>query len=444
MLGIFLLACVGLLFWSVQHNKALAEKEESKILKTLSADDIKTIIQSQAASNPQALAALKNDPAQRKDILENLKSLLAEAAEARRVGIADEPEMKSQLELAQKVLLARAFDEQQSEGKPGPPFGYITPEEVEKFNADPKHAADFTNAIELQKKAMKAGGQPVPDLDEETLKRAKESFAKISLAAEKAVEKGVDKERATELQIKLQEAVILAREYATKNLTKEVEPTKDEINAYLAAHPEYDTKKQREKAESVLARAKAGEDFAKLAGEFSEDPGSKAKGGLYEGITQGSFVPEFETAALAVNDGELVPNLVESKFGYHIIKLESKKTEKDKDGKETTTFNVRHILIQTQFPDPSAQQNPFAPPKTLSAEDIAKKQVGQEKQKKLVDEIVARNGISVPDDFTVDVPPGAENAAPQGFPGMPPGMQPPPPNGKANPVGKPAPPQKKP
>lgn len=77
------------------------------------------------------------------------------------------------------------------------------------------------------------------------------------------------------------------------------------------------------KAEAVLKRVKAGEDFAKLAGEYSEDPGSKDNGGLYENITSGSFVSEYENAVLSLKDGEIYPELVKSSHGYHIIKLES-------------------------------------------------------------------------------------------------------------------------
>lgn len=86
---------------------------------------------------------------------------------------------------------------------------------------------------------------------------------------------------------------------------------------------EAEADKVKLKAESVLKRVKNGEDFAKLAGEYSEDPGSKDNGGLYEDITSGSFVSEYENAVLSLKDGEVYPELVKSSHGYHIIKLES-------------------------------------------------------------------------------------------------------------------------
>jgi len=78
----------------------------------------------------------------------------------------------------------------------------------------------------------------------------------------------------------------------------------------------------RVKAEGVLNRVKNGEDFATLAGQFSEDPGSKDKGGLYENIARGKFVSEYEDAVYSLNPGEIYPELVKSSHGYHIIKCE--------------------------------------------------------------------------------------------------------------------------
>lgn len=74
------------------------------------------------------------------------------------------------------------------------------------------------------------------------------------------------------------------------------------------------------KAQGIFDRVKKGEDFAKLAKEFSEDPGSKDKGGQYPGEMVEQFVEPFKKAVESVKPGELVPNLVETQFGYHVIK----------------------------------------------------------------------------------------------------------------------------
>jgi len=73
---------------------------------------------------------------------------------------------------------------------------------------------------------------------------------------------------------------------------------------------------------SLLERINAGEDFAALAKEFSEDPGSKDNGGDLGWVGKGQFVPEFEKAIFEdLSVGEVTQVPVKSDYGYHIIKL---------------------------------------------------------------------------------------------------------------------------
>ena len=81
-------------------------------------------------------------------------------------------------------------------------------------------------------------------------------------------------------------------------------------------------KAKRKVADDVRKRAAAGEDFAKLAKEFSEDPGSKDTGGEYT-FPRGKMVAEFEAAAFSLNTNQ-VSDVVTTQFGYHIIKLSEK------------------------------------------------------------------------------------------------------------------------
>lgn len=79
----------------------------------------------------------------------------------------------------------------------------------------------------------------------------------------------------------------------------------------------------RKKAEEVLAKIRKGSDFAALARQFSADPGSVSKGGDLGEFHRGQMVPPFEAAAYALKPGE-VSGVVESPFGFHIIKLQER------------------------------------------------------------------------------------------------------------------------
>lgn len=83
----------------------------------------------------------------------------------------------------------------------------------------------------------------------------------------------------------------------------------------------------RARAQKVLDDIKAGADFAKVAEERSADKGSATKGGDLGMFARGRMVPEFETAAFAMNKIGDVSDIVETKFGYHILKLTGKKPE---------------------------------------------------------------------------------------------------------------------
>lgn len=97
----------------------------------------------------------------------------------------------------------------------------------------------------------------------------------------------------------------------------------------------------RKKIEDILARAKAGEDFAALAKQYSEDPGSKDNGGLYEDFGRGQMVKPFEDAAFSVPVGEM-SGVVETAYGYHILKIVDRK-------KETRPFEEARAEIESRL-----------------------------------------------------------------------------------------------
>ena len=91
----------------------------------------------------------------------------------------------------------------------------------------------------------------------------------------------------------------------------------------------------KDKLENIRQRVLNGESMSTLATLYTEDPGSANKGGRYDGIMRGQFVPEFETVAFRLKPGE-ISEIFESPFGYHFIELIARKGE---------SVDVRHILM---------------------------------------------------------------------------------------------------
>ncbi len=97
----------------------------------------------------------------------------------------------------------------------------------------------------------------------------------------------------------------------------------------------------RREAEDVLRQLQEGGDFEVLARRFSDDPGSKEHGGDLGWFKRGRMVPEFENVAFALRPGAVSP-IVETEFGYHIIRV-----EKTRGGER----QARHILIRAEVTD---------------------------------------------------------------------------------------------
>ena len=94
-------------------------------------------------------------------------------------------------------------------------------------------------------------------------------------------------------------------------------------------------------AVALTDRAKAGEDFAQLARQYSED-GSAQNGGDLGWFGKGAMVPSFDTAAFALDSGRIAGPVM-TQFGYHVIKSEGKRTKGD-----TVEVKAAHILLRIQ------------------------------------------------------------------------------------------------
>jgi peptidyl-prolyl cis-trans isomerase C len=122
-----------------------------------------------------------------------------------------------------------------------------------------------------------------------------------------------------------------AKTFYDQNKDKMKQPERLHLRHILVkvdkAAPAADKQKAETKANELLARLKKGEDFAKLATENSDDPGSKPNGGDLSWISRGDTVPPFEKAAFALKAKNEMSPVVESPFGYHIIQLLERQDE---------------------------------------------------------------------------------------------------------------------
>jgi hypothetical protein len=284
------------------------------------------------ASMPQQQRELYSDDEKLRQLVNTLQESIYLGQEARRLGLASRPETAYQMDLQRDLLLSSAFRDRHPETQ-------VPAEEVDKyFREHPDAESDF-----LRYNPRFRSGQT---LDE----RIRQQLAEIRLLGAKARQAGVDKDAGVALQLKYFPDSIL-REAMIRELQTTTQVSQEEISRFYQEHQSQfqqvrarhilfslqpaadkapspdkplDKEAVRRRALHVLDRVKAGEDFAALAQEFSEDPGSRDTGGDLGFFGRRQMTPAFEKAAFALAPGQ-ISDLVETPFGFHIIKAEERR-----------------------------------------------------------------------------------------------------------------------
>lgn len=162
------------------------------------------------------------------------------------------------------------------------------------------------------------------------------AIIEIQLLADDAEAKGLDKDpefqrRMAFLKQRALHAALIDSEVAQKITDDEIRARYDKeiaatppVNEVKARHILVKTK---EEAQEVIKRLDAGEKFEDIAKEKSTDKGSGANGGDLGYFGPGQMVPEFEKAAFGLEVGAYTKEPVQSQFGWHVIKVEDKRTQ---------------------------------------------------------------------------------------------------------------------
>ena len=107
------------------------------------------------------------------------------------------------------------------------------------------------------------------------------------------------------------------------------------------------------KAKEVITKLKNGEDWDKLAKEYSDDDSNKNKGGLLPAFAHGDMTTEFEEAALKLEDGKYTTEPVKTTYGYHII---FKVSQKEKPELKTVKDDIKEELGKDKLNDDATLQ----------------------------------------------------------------------------------------
>lgn len=280
-------------------------------------------------SLPQQRREFYSTPEGKKEFADQIQMALALAQEAKRIGLLGDPEVMSQIEMQKLSILASAYRDRHADAE-------ITDEDIETF-----HRLNPTALQEVLKLYPQLGQS------EDARDQVRRQLAELRIFADRAKKEGLDRDPGVALQLRIFPSFAI-QQHVMRRLFENTTVSPEEIQRYYDQHrnefgqvkarhilfslrpkPDQQTppdkEKVRQKALQVLQRLRAGEDFATLAREYSEDPGTKENGGDLGFFSRGRMVKEFEEAAFSLAPGQ-ISDLVETTYGFHIIKVEEKRT----------------------------------------------------------------------------------------------------------------------
>lgn len=184
----------------------------------------------------------------------------------------------------------------------------------------------------------------------------------------------LNRDNLSESDLKAQiEKNMLVQELVNKEVIEKVTVTPDEGKAFYDSHPEAfkqpeqvhvshiliqvapkandrDRKKARKQIEEIMKKVKKGGDFSALAKEFSQCP-SRERGGDLGLVQRGQTVKAFEDVAFSMKPGE-TSGVVETEFGYHVVKVIEKQPEKKvsyEEAEESLNGHLKQVKLQTEL-----------------------------------------------------------------------------------------------
>lgn len=160
----------------------------------------------------------------------------------------------------------------------------------------------------------------------------------------------------SKFKVRLREQILMDKIWT--KVTKGIEVTEEEMAKYYEKNKDRFKEPEKVKtrhiilgsekeAKDILKKLKDGGDFAKLAKKYSMDTATKDQGGSLDWMTREQLAPEFADAAFRLNPGE-ISEVVKTQYGFHIIKLEEKKTEHQKSFEEAKEQVKQELLRERQ------------------------------------------------------------------------------------------------